>query len=475
MIYKITAQVLSSAFVLCVILQTNAMATASSQHIVNQTIAITLKNNLQPQPSISPLMASPLVNNAQIISLHGKYTIPLTPGERAAMALLSSGIVWTDVPKVGNAVLQTQPVYFTPYISSDIPARSTSVDLWSNAQLLTNLPIGTDPQGNKYLPVTLYHTHDVAIFSQVQIQKNGQKLISYYVQQRQGQRVQLFHGMETSGQHEYLYEQGNSIILLVQRATLFGQINFGQEINLVTGEKNAIPKTPGMLSVMQNNGTTQIQAGMITYSFDQKGRMSQQDAPANPAILIALQKYLGKPINHSFLPSVLETSTVFLSYHKKHMTQLTIKVNKTPMTLSIFSLNSKTKEKNSTTFAHEFTLSSHEGPPINWQMNGTLTKQNWTASFVTKGWTYSIGPFSSPAEKAASTWLSQLVAYAAQTTPIPTVSEGTASITLVNQDSMQPASTVIRFPLTANTQATFQGPGYSPFQNITLWTFVTNP
>ena len=473
MFYKKSVLALSGVLLLCVTGQATAMKNASSLHSKNQTIAITLKNAAQHPNLLNSLAASPLEKNAQIISLHGKYSIPLTSGSRAAMTLLSSGIVWTEVPQIRNDQLQTQPIYFTPYVSSDIPSRNTSVDMWSNAQPLTTFPVGTDRQGNKYLPVTLYQSRNVIIFSQVKIRQNGQDLISYYVQPRQGQRMQLFQGIKTSDQHEYLYQQGNIIILLIQYSTPFGPINFGQEVNLTTGEKNNIPKTPGMLSVMQKNGTMQIQAGMLIYSFDQKGNMSQRNTQVNPTVLTAIRKHLGKTIARSFLPSVLATSTLWLSYQKDGTTTMVIKDTETSAPLSIVSFkHAQTKGNDPATFAHEFTLSSQEGPTIGWHMTGNFKKQNWTASFVAKGWTYSIGPFSSPAEKNASTLLSQLLAYAKQTTPIPYGSGGTATITLAHQNSMEPVHTVITFPLTANMYAIFEGPGYSPFRNITLWTFV---
>lgn len=472
MLHKETILTLSGTLLLSVIMiQANAIAKTAIH-----SIAIPLTKTIRNHDLINPLTAVPLEKNVQIISLHGKYNVPLVPEERAALTLLSTGVVWTEVPTNSNSQLQSQPIYFTPYISSDTPVNHSPIDLWSNAQRLTNLPLGTDQQGNKYLPVTLYDSHQIAIFSQVKVLQNGQPQITYYVQQRNGQRVRLFQGMKTNGQREYLYEQDHNVFLIVQRPSLFGPINFGRQMNVTTGKKINIPATPGMLSVTQKNGTIQIQSGMIVYSFDMKGDMTQQEVQVNPAVNTAILHYLGKPLTHAFLPSISSNSILWLSYQKSGITTITMKEAKTFTPLSIVSIkNTPTRKDGKATFVHEFTLSSQEGPMITWKMNGNFKRQSWTASFASRGWTYTIAPFSSPADPSASILLSDLLAYTAQTTPIPFVSGGATSITLAHQNSLQPVKTVITFPLSATTQVTFQGPGYSPFQNITMWTFVPKP
>jgi hypothetical protein len=124
---------------------------------------------------------------------------------------------------------------------------------------------------------------------------------------------------------------------------------------------------------------------------------------------------------------------------------------------------------------HSFVLGSSVGPTVTWILAATPHGASgiWLAHFLVHGFSYSVGPFSSPANRAQTALLERILQEAAITSP-RSGGDGSVNIALSTPPGRQPyvlSSEVVLAP-ESGSRIVLTSPGTAAVDYASIWTYT---
>ena len=460
-----------------------------------------------PPVSAPPAMQDNMTHSSAtgVIAIDSsRYFIHLPgPGWRLVYAVVPAGILWTLTapPQSHLASNATQAGFLTAvHLTSPAATGPQPVPL-DGAKTLISPPTLTNAT---LLQNALIAGTDAALYSSEWALSDGKSVFLLYFIPYTGSPVQLLQRRLDAHQAVLAWPAARGAIVAQAAETQYGwRIDSVSLVNSARiNQPTSLPATQWPLTVTTRVGSVILQSGPQITLIRPDGRIHSTWAAPNPLMIARMSTLL--PGRTLFAPDTFsdaltgswKLSASLRAYTLAHVAgpqnpleltaQVTLpKTAKTggPSTDGAAASQSGNRPLPTTVPSyfgiwrteHEFQLSSSEGPTIQWidaASGKRSVTRGWFASFRSGGWTYVIGPFTSPSDTGQTELLSYLIGRALTHSPTPLATGGVVNVR-INPASGDFVSTLLHFTTASAQSIRLGGPGLEPLNTAADWTLWT--
>lgn len=444
----------------------SAISFAQSDFVLPLSMKSTV-SLVNPLPSLSDSTSASLTYG------NVTYFLPLTKSNLFLSALFGNSIVWTVIRPNASHSLQTQSVYETPLLKTNLHLTNHNIDLWANSHLITTFSVGQNKNNETYEVPVCYADGSHFYVTQTLLAADHKQKAKLYSLSHDGTLSLLTHFSLGQKQSFNLYDDTSSLTILISRSTLLGTVVRAIHLDLLSLKQSTIDPIITQPIVYTEDGHNVYVLGSSIYRDQTDGSWLSSPLAPDHSLLHSLSTMTPPTSKISVLPSRWVSYFNIYQFHIPSNSTTTFQLvplhaqtNLTNVPLIFHSLTSPPSLAPNDQSLHQFNLASAEGPIVTWQLDTAKQDHNWYAFFSMKGWGYRIGPFTSPVDANHAPILSALLTVSADTTPVPSSPKGLCKITLTQDGNFLVQKTTIDYEPNNSSWVEAQSPNLALFHWI---------